>query len=227
MRYQGRRREMRIDARKLPIVAVAMALLQCACTPSGHHGSAPAANSPAAQDATTPSANAGAYIDRSRGFRIEVPSRWTAHRDFAHGYLANDSWKAYAAPDSQGTAIVSFTLPGSNEITSAEIRIGASRGAGEIAQCTVPPDSLRAGSLHQERIGDVDFTAFEAADAAMSHHLDVRGYRAVHDGACYAIDLLVYGTNPEVYDPPPKPPFSKDAAFARMTPVLRTFRFTR
>ena len=218
---------MRIDARKLPIVAVAMVLLQAACAPSGHQGSAPAANAPAAQDATAPSTEADAYADRSWGFRIEVPSHWTAHRDFVHGYLANDSWKAYAAPDSHGTAIVSLTLPGSNEITSAEIRIGASRGADEIAQCSVPPDSLRAGSLHHERIGDVDFTVFEAADAAMSHDLDVRGYRTVHDGACYAIDLLVYGTNPAVYDPPPKPPFSNGQAFARMMPVLRTFRFTR
>jgi len=160
-------------------------------------------------------------------FRIDVPRDWKIEHDFAHGYLANDAWRTYAAPDSHGTPIVSLTVPGSNQITSAEIRVGASRDANEIAHCARPPDSLRAGTLHSERIGGAEFTAFEASDAAMSHYLDVRGYRAVHDGACYAIDLLVYGSNPQVYDPPATPPFSKQQAFARMQAVLQTFRFTR
>ncbi|MGH8213405.1 MAG: hypothetical protein ACREPP_09285 [Rhodanobacteraceae bacterium] len=211
----------------LPAVSLALALLQCACAPSGEDGGK---NAPTARIAASPAPHAsaaGGYTDSPWGFHMDAPPGWKIRHDFTHEYLANDSWKTYAAPDSRGTAVVSLTLPGSNEITSAEIRVGASRDAREIAQCTEPPDSFRAGSLHHERIGDIDFTAFDAADAAMSHYLDVHGYRALHDGACYAIDLLVYGTNPQVYDPPAMPPFSKEQATARMMPVLRTFRFMR
>jgi hypothetical protein len=53
----------------------------------------------------------------------------------------------------------------------------------------------------------------------------VHAFRAVHDGACYAIDLLVFGVNPEVYDPPATPPFSDARAFDAMRAVIRTFAF--
>ncbi|HET7223673.1 MAG TPA: hypothetical protein VFI81_10775, partial [Rhodanobacteraceae bacterium] len=71
----------------------------------------------------------------------------------------------------------------------------------------------------------IRFTTFEAADAAMSHHLDVHAYRTVRNGACYAIDLLVFGVNPEVYDPPATPPFSDARAFDKMRAVIRSLRF--
>jgi len=211
------------------------ALLVCvlsACSGHPEHDaevpSAGSSASPARKStAVAPSSADHVHVDTSWNFRIAVPPGWKIEHDFAHGYLADDAWKTYAAPDSHGTPIVSLTVPGSNQIVSAEIRVGASRDANEIAQCTAPPDSVRAGTLHSERIGGAEFTAFEASDAAMSHYLEVRSFRSVHDGACYAIDLLVYGTNPEVYDPPPTPPFSKEQAFARMRGVLQTFRFTR
>jgi hypothetical protein len=47
----------------------------------------------------------------------------------------------------------------------------------------------------------------------------------VHGGACYAIDLLVYGVNPQVYDPPATPPFSDADAFEAMRTVLGSFAF--
>ena len=212
---------------------VCFALFVCvlaACT--AHPGSgadAPAAASSASptQRVTSAARSASIYTDTDWNFRIDVASDWKIEHDFAHGYLANDAWKTYAAPDSHGMPVVALIVPGSNPITSAELRIGASRDANEVARCTAPPDSVRAGSLHSERIDGAEFTTFEASDAAMSHYLDVRSFRSVHDGTCYAIDLLVYGTNPQVYDPPATPPFSKEQAFARMRAVLQSFRFTR
>ena len=59
----------------------------------------------------------------------------------------------------------------------------------------------------------------------MSHHLDVHAYRTVRDGACYAIDLLVFGVNPAVYDPPATPPFSDAFALAAMRDVLQSLQF--
>ena len=211
-----------------------VALLACvlvACDAHPEHGGPdmPAAASSASptQRVTSAARSASVYTDTDWNFRIDVASDWKIEHDFAHGYLANGAWKTYAAPDPHGVPVVALIVPGSNQITSAEIRIGASRDANEVARCTAPPDSVRAGSLHSERIDGAEFTTFEASDAAMSHYLDVRSFRSVHDGTCYAIDLLVYGTNPQVYDPPATPPFSKEQAFARMRAVLQSFRFTR
>lgn len=121
--------------------------------------------------------------------------------------------------------MLSLVEPGSNRITDAEIRIGASRAAKEVQGCTTPPSSVRPGSATTRRINGAAFTTFEVGDAAMSHYLHVHAYRAVHDGTCYAIDLLVFGVDPGVYDPPATPPFSDAQAFARMQAVSDSFRF--
>lgn len=161
------------------------------------------------------------------GFRIAYPKDWTARRDFRGGYLANGDWKAYAAADSQGTPVAVLVVPGSNHITDAELRIGVSRGHDEVRACATLPSSARSGSKAHEQIDGAAFVRFDAGDAAMSHYLDVHSYRVVHEGACYALDLLIYGVDPRVYGLPPKPPFSKAQAFAEMHKVLRTFQFTR
>lgn len=148
-------------------------------------------------------------------------------RGFRGGYLASDSWKTYAAADSQGTPVVSLAVPGSNHVTDAEIRIGASRSPEEVRHCAESPSSVRTGSVGQATINGIRFTRFDAGDAAMSHYLDVHSYRAVHDSTCYAIDLVVFGTNPEVYSPPATPPFTREVAFTKMQAVVRSFRFTR
>ena len=48
---------------------------------------------------------------------------------------------------------------------------------------------------------------------------------SAESGACYAIDLLVFGVNPQVYDPPAAPPFSDAHAFEAMRSVLGSFAF--
>ena len=147
-----------------PLVLAAAVAALCACAPDGGQPQAPAPASGTTAPSREP-AQAGSpradpppaartWTDASWRFRINAPRRWTMHRDFTHGYLPNGSWKTDAAPDSRGTAIVAFALPGSDEITSAEIRIGASRDSREVARCTTPPQAARSGSVHREMIGD-------------------------------------------------------------------------
>ncbi|HJR14979.1 MAG TPA: hypothetical protein VJ833_13910 [Rhodanobacteraceae bacterium] len=185
---------------------------------------------------TAPSSPAGAATAAKRNgsapfaseawrFRIDVPPGWVARHHFRSSYLANDTWKTFASPDSRGQPVLALTVPGSNNITDAEIRIGASRDPMEVHDCTTPPSAVRSGSVATRTINGITFTTFDAADAAMSHHLDVHAYRTVHHGACYAIDLLVFGVNPAVYDPPATPPFSDTHAFAAMREVLQSLKF--
>ncbi|MGH8125533.1 MAG: hypothetical protein ACREPK_06785 [Rhodanobacteraceae bacterium] len=159
-------------------------------------------------------------------FHVDVPSTWTVRHDFRSSYLANGAWKTFAAANSVGTPVLALAVPGSNRITDAEIRIGISRAAGEVHRCTTPPPAVRPGSISTQRINGITFASFDAGDAAMSHYLEVHGYRTVRDGTCYAIDLLVYGSNPDVYSPPATPPFTHSQAFAQMQTVLHTFHFS-
>jgi hypothetical protein len=165
------------------------------------------------------------FTSEEYGIAIAYPSDFDAHPVFPKSYLQNGAWKTYAGPKSQGQAIVALVLKGSNDVTDAELRIGASRNAQAIAECTQPSDAVRGGTGHATLDG-VSFTTFKAGDAAMSHYLSVRSYRAVHDNTCYAIDLLIYGTNPKVYSPPRKPPFTHAQAFARLQAALKGFHYT-
>ncbi|HET7358540.1 MAG TPA: hypothetical protein VFJ04_00170 [Rhodanobacteraceae bacterium] len=215
---------MRIAAMIVAMLPLSLA----ACGPSQPAaGPPPARTAAAAAAGSAPAPGLRRFDSATYGFRIDYPSTLAASESFGSSYLANGTWKTYAGPDSSGTPVLDLVLPKSNSITAGELRIGVSDVAGELAQCTTPPDAVRAGSVGHQRIGDADFTTFEAADAAMSHYLSVRSYRVVHAGRCYAIDLLVTGTNPQVYDPPATPPFTADQAFARLQQVVQGFRFTR
>lgn len=211
-------------------LATCCVLLLCSCS-NPEASQAPSTRIAAPLDASAPVPGASSpvqrYINTGWGFRIDLPDGWSTSEGFKNSYLANDSWKTFAPPDSQGTPIVALVMPGSNSVTDAEIRIGASNAPGAVANCMQPPQSAQPGNVSLHEIQGVQFTAFKAADAAMSHHLKVHAYRALHNGACYAIDLVVFGTNPMVYSPPATPPFSDAEAFAAMHEVLTSFRFTR
>jgi len=159
------------------------------------------------------------YADPGHGFRIAVPDGVTLRRGFAGSYLENGQWKAYAGPDSRGESLVALQLPGSDRIAMGELRIGASSDAAEVRRCARPPDAA-AGPAEPVSVGGVDYARFTAQDAAMSHYLAVEGYRAVRGGRCYAVDLLVYGTNPQVYSPPAVAPFTVEQGMARLRELM-------
>lgn len=180
----------------------------------------------APRDAAAPSppAASSVHVDSEYGFRIAVPAGVTPRRDFGGGYLAGQDWKAYAEPGSQGVPRLAMALPGSNRITAAELRIGVSDAAAEVRRCTTPPRGMESG-VRRARINGIDFTQFRAQDAAMSHYMVVDAYRTVHAGRCYAVDLMVYGVNPQVYSPPAAEPFPRDEALRRLRAWLDGFAF--
>jgi hypothetical protein len=169
---------------------------------------------------------AAPLVDAAHGFAIEVPRDMHVRRDFQRSYLANAAWKSFAGDGSRGMPVLALVLDGSNHITAAELRIGIADDAAARAHCLDVPSSGVPAQASQVTLAGVPFTRFHAADAAMSHYLDVEAYRAVHAGRCYAIDLLLTGTRPEVYDPPATPPFGHAAALARLREVLEGLRFT-
>lgn len=214
------------------------ALMLAACgdsgpsSASGQAGSAPLTSTPIAASTAHSEAPPAAHDIRQfrndhLGFRIDYPHDMASSTHFDSKYLAADNWKTYVRPGSTGSSVLMLTVPGSNHVTAAQLRIGISSNQDAVAQCTQPPSNADPASISKTTINGTTFTRFHAADAAMSHYLKVHSYRTVHDGDCYAIDLLVTGTHPQVYDPPRKPPFSHADAFAQLHQALEGFRFTR
>ncbi len=176
---------------------------------------------PAAQ-AAAPAVSAGPpplFQDAALGLRLVAVPGMTLRRDFDRTYLDTDGWKAFAPAGSRGQPLAALVLDGSNDLTAAELRIARSDDLRDVDQCLDPPAEA-PGDPDQVQIGGVAFVHFHAADAAMSHYLQIDGYRSVRNGQCVAIDLMVSGTRPEVYDPPRTAPFAAPAAAARLHQAL-------
>ncbi|TDU20430.1 hypothetical protein C8E00_10680 [Chromohalobacter marismortui] len=131
------------------------------------------------------------------------------------GYFDTGHWQI--ADDAPGERLITLALPGSNDITAAHWRLGASHDTKAIAHCLTPPPNAHPRSTAS--IDGHDVQAFTLDDAGMSHFQQIRGYRAVVADTCYAIDLIVNGTRGNVYDPPREPPFSPDHAMQRLREI--------
>lgn len=137
------------------------------------------------------------------------------------GYFDDGGWQI--ADTAPGERLLLLVLPDSNAIATGLWRLGVSRAPAAIDAClTLPPNARDAGSRN---IDGRPFHAFTLADAGMSHFQRIEGYRARIDGACYAVDLIVQGTNGQVYDPPRQAPFSADHALERLREITTGLRF--
>ena len=179
----------------------------------------------AAGRATPPAQSADAFAESAPGIAVRPVAGTTVHRDFKRSYLAMDTWTLYPAEGSTGRPLVALVLDGSNEITSAEMRIGRSDSAADMKACTTPPPDA-AGNADTANVDGVRTTHFSSSDAAMSHYLSADSYRVVQGGACYAVDLIIAGTRPEVYDPPRTPPFTAQQAKAALAAMLAAVHWT-
>lgn len=184
----------------------------CAQAPTAALAAATAAGSP--------------VVDRAHGIAIAIPQGMHLQRNFRRDHLADVGWKTFAPADSHGEPVLALALDGSNAITAAELRIGVGNDAQALAHCRDVPASGVPPETAEVMLAGVSFLRFHATDAAMSHFLDVEAYRAVHAGRCYAIDLLITGTRPEVYDPPATPPFDHVVAWVKLRRALAGLRFT-
>lgn len=136
--------------------------------------------------------------------------------DPSAGYFDSGSWQV--ADGAPGKRLITLSLAGSNEITTGLWRLGASRNPAAVDDCLLPPPDAQAMSS-TITVGGQPFHGFTLSDAGMSHFQRIEGYRAVVDGVCYAIDLIVQGTNGEVYDPPREAPYSRDEAMALLRAI--------
>ena len=219
---------------KAGLAAVGLTMLLCACSPQGQGDAAPIVSPSGADPGAAKAADPGGavstagrpapvYQEGASGVAVGPVAGTRVAHDFQRDYLASPAWKLFAPPDSVGTPLVALVLDGSDRLTAGELRIGRSDNAAAIKTCLEMPDEATGPAVAATvDIGGVPFTHFTVGDAAMSHYVNAESYRAVHDGGCYAIDLVVAGTRPEVYDPPPTPPFAQEEAASRLAEALKT-----
>jgi len=160
------------------------------------------------------------YAESRPGIAVRPVANAQVEDNFKRSYLALASWKLFAPQDSLGMPLAAVVLDGSNEVTAAEMRIGRSDEETAVRDCMVLPAEA-TGPARNITVGGIAFIHYPAGDAAMSHYVQADSYRGRLGERCYAIDLLVSGTRPEVYDPPRQPPFSNEVAMARLEKALQ------
>jgi len=170
------------------------------------------------------SLGAEGFRDTLTGLELAAQPGMAWHRDLHTHYLTAQGWTAFAPAGQAGTPLAALRLDGSNEITAAELRIGRSDDPQVVTACTEPPSEAQ-GTPEPVELDGVTFLHYHAEDAAMSHYLQVDGYRGLRQGQCVAIDLIVSGTRPEVYDPPRQAPFAVADAQARLREALSQIRW--
>lgn len=180
-------------------------------------------NQPLPTPTTTPSTFDSRYINSTFNFSFEYPDDLKPETNFSQSYLLSDSWNLLAVSTSTGEKIVNLKVPNSDDVTSGELRIGASRNPEAIQDCLNPPDYLTAEQKNIS-INNNTFTEIHFSEGAMNHYSDVYAYRLIKNSTCYAVDVFVVGTNPEVYDPPRTAPFTKEYAFDRLRQILNTLK---
>lgn len=218
---------------KAGLAAVGLTMLLCACSPQGQGDAAPIVSPSGADPGAAKAADPGGavstagrpapvYQEGASGVAVGPVAGTRVAHDFQRDYLASPTWKLFAPPDSVGTPLVALVLDGSDRLTAGELRIGRSEDAAAIKTCLeMPAEATGPAVAATVDIGGVPFTHFTVGDAAMSHYVNAESYRAVRDGSCYAIDLVVAGTRPEVYDPPKVPPFTQADAASRLAEALK------
>lgn len=152
------------------------------------------------------------------------PASLKASHGFESGYFLQQRWNPDAANGVPGEGLLTLTLPASNKLTTAELRLGVSDDSQAVQDCALPDDG-NAGAVSSVVIDGVTFKRRDTGDAGMNHYLSRHAYRGVAHGHCYAIDLIVDGTNASVYPGNPTPPMTRKAAFKRLTALLDGLTF--
>lgn len=169
----------------------------------------------------------GTRVFRSAPYGVVVvyPDTLKQRRGFTGSYLLGQQWNpdAHQAP---GEALLQLTLPESNRLTDARLRLGVSDDTDAAQNCRLP-EAGHGGSESRVKIGGVTFRRLDTSTAGMSHSLTRHAYRGVAHGNCYAIDLVVSGVSPDVVPGDARPPMSTGQAFGRLHALLAGISFGR
>lgn len=174
------------------------------------------------------------YSNREYGFELRYPKTLTPEFSFSSYYHLPAGWRSGAVDPAAGTSVVAIPVYRITQETaypryfSAEVRVGFSRDAREVAQCFADDQSYRKNPPASVVLGGVSFKKFEINNAGMSQYLRGVSYRTIRDGACFVIDQLVTGSSYRDERSYPAIPDSQlDGYLAQAGVIAQTFRFVK
>lgn len=183
---------------------------------------------------STPSlAGQTVFTDGEYGFTLHYPQELATDYTFTSFYHLPAAWRVNTLPEATGTPVLSIigyrtasdhTYP---RYFDAEVRIGASRDPKEVARCETPAVEQSERELPDTILGGTTFKTFSFESAGMMQYLKGVSYRAVHDGACLAIEKIATGSS---YRDDPQsaadiPDATLEAAYASLDAIVSSFAF--
>lgn len=167
------------------------------------------------------------FTSQTFGITLDYPSSLKVLSQFPSSYLMpQPRWNHRGPLHVPGQALVALELPDSNAVKRGLLRLGASNVPKAVQDCLFTQSEIDrwvpgVNKVRHVRIDDVDFQMVTSGGAAAGHGMSEELYRAVHDGHCIAVDLIVAGS----WAVDEKPAFSTDEAFQRLTELLQGLHF--
>ncbi|MEK9184366.1 MAG: hypothetical protein AAB892_01385 [Patescibacteria group bacterium] len=196
----------------------------------------PAVVTPEPVATTTPDLSGRAiYASGEHGFSISYPETALLEETFSPTYHLASSWRANAFAGAQGTPIVAIIAYSTESDSSypryynAQVRIGKSADAKEVANCLKPTTEQGEVALEDATIGGVVWKAFSFQNAGMQQYARGVSYRTLHEGSCFALEKIAAGSS--YRDDPDSPEDIADEAlearYKGLDSIVETFSFAR
>ena len=155
-----------------------------------------------AANASSRAEDGAVFRSKEWGLSVRYPAGLTASTTFKPNAFDRGAWRvSYAAGVGPGTPLVAIALPdlhaedaGGTSVAMAELRIGASRDPAVLATCLTY--GVHSGDDVEQTtrgISGIVFTEIpDNGDGHAGQRIASDDLRAVHDGTCWAIDLVRY-----------------------------------
>jgi hypothetical protein len=174
------------------------------------------------------------YQNNDYGFTMRYPANLHPQQNFETSYFLPNTWRVFNSdPENYsetGKAIVSIPVFKVEHVKSyptyytAEVRIGASNNAKDIANCIKDNNNIQV-------INGTSFHVFSSDDEGMMHYMRSISYRVIHNNQCFAIDQIETGSKMYLDDGMPNQQRVPDAVlhnyYAEAGKIIETFNFTK
>lgn len=183
----------------------------------------------------TPSKKLEFYKDGVNNFTIYFPYELQAEPFSPFHLLNKANWRVNATGEKRGTPLIAvpvfrvdnqaLTKKAFPLFYGAEVRIGITA---DTAQCYAKDDGYTSQVITNVTINGVTFKKFIFNDQAMQQYIGGASYRTIHNNKCYVIEQVRTGS---VYqDASMTTEYTNaqlDAFYARTTPIVMSFKFTK
>ena len=179
------------------------------------------------------------YRNDTYGFELKYPKDLVPEAPFKTFYHLLGEWRAFASEGDAGVPVIAipiFRVDQGGVATgkyyplyySAELRVGVATSSQAVADCLKLDAGYTEEPHHTVTLNGVAFEEFDFQNAGMMQYVEGKSYRAVHDGACFAIEQLRAGSSYRDDTMTSGIPQDQlDASFAAAGDIAKTFRFTR